>query len=70
MFPICKALGAHSSITEEFLHSIFSGLRRILGCWNLVNPILRMNEAWTDECAARVQPLADHQTFEIETIRD
>ena len=31
-----------------------------------------MKEAWTDECAARFQPLADqykpihHQTFEIE----
>ena len=38
---------------------IFSGLRRILGSWNLVNPLLRMTEAWKDECAARLQPLVD-----------
>ena len=37
----------------------YSLLRRILGIWNLVNPLLRMNEAWTDECAARLQPLVD-----------
>ena len=47
------------SISEGFLHSIFSGLRRILGSWNLVNPLLRMNEAWMDECAARLQLLVD-----------
>ena len=58
MFPISTASGPHSSISEGFLHSIFSGLRRIL-CWNLVNPFLRMNEAWMDECAARLQPLVD-----------
>ena len=35
-----------------------------------------MNEAWMDECAARLQPLADqykplqHQTFAIEKFRD
>ena len=28
--------------------------------WILVNPRLSMNEAWMDECAARLQPLADH----------
>ena len=59
MFPISTAPGPHSSISEGFLHSIFSGLRRILGSWNLVNPLLRMNEAWMDECAARLQPLVD-----------
>ena len=68
MFPIRP----HSSIPEGFLHSIFSGLRRILGSWNLVNPLLRMNEAWMGECAARLQPLVDqykkHQTFAIEKI--
>ena len=75
MFPISTAPGPHSSISEGFLHSIFSGLRRILGSWNLVNPLLRMNEAWMDECAARLQPLVDqykkprqHQTFAIEKI--
>ena len=30
-----------------------------LGSWNLVNPLLRMNEAWMDDCAARLQPLVD-----------
>ena len=30
-----------------------------LKSWNLVNPLLRMNEAWMDECAARLQPLVD-----------
>ena len=34
-------------------------LKKPLGSWNLVNPLLRMNEAWMDECAARLQPLAD-----------
>ena len=60
MFPIRMAPGPHSSISEGFLHSLFSGLRRILGSWNLVNPLLRMNEAWMDECAARLQPLEDN----------
>ena len=31
---------------------LFSGLR---SSWNLVNPLLSMNEAWMDECAARLQ---------------
>ena len=71
---ISMAPGPHSSISEGFLRSIFSGLRRILGSWNLVNPLLSMNEAWMDECAARLQPLVDqykprqHQTFAIEKI--
>ena len=55
MYPISMAPGPHSSISEGFLHSIFSGLTRILGSWNLVNPLLRMNVAWMDECAARLQ---------------
>ena len=69
MFLVCMSPGPHFSISEEFL--LFSGLRRILGSWNLVNPLLRMNEAWMDECAARLQPLVDqykprqHQTFAI-----
>ena len=76
MFPISMAPGPHSSISEGFLHSIFSGLRRILGSWNLVNPLLSMNEARMDECAARLQPPVNqykpkqHQTFAIEKIRD
>ena len=27
--------------------------------WNLVNPVLSMNEAWMNECAARLQLLVD-----------
>ena len=74
MFPICKAPGPHSSISEEFLHSIILRPKKPLGSWNLVNPLLSMNEAWMDECAARLQPLVDqykprqHQTFVIEKI--
>ena len=34
---------------------LFSGL----GSWNLVTPLLRINEAWKDECAARLQSLAN-----------
>ena len=67
VFPISMAPGPHSSISEGFLHSIFSGLRRILGSWNLVNPLLNMNEASMDECAARLQP-RQHQNFAIEKI--
>ena len=74
IFPISMALGPHSSILEKFLHSIFSGLRRILCSWILVNPLFRMNKAWMDEFAARLQPLVDqykypdNQTFAIEKI--
>jgi len=48
--------------------------KKPLGRCNLVNPLLSMNEAWIDECAARLQPLVDqykprqHQTFAIEKI--
>ena len=59
MFPISMARRPHSNLSEGFLHSIFLGLRRILGSWNLVNPLLSRNEAWMDECAARLQPLVD-----------
>jgi len=59
VFISVNAPGPHSSISEGFLHSIFSGLRRILGSWNLVNSLLRMNEVWMDECAAGLQPLVD-----------
>ena len=51
-------------------------LRPPLGSWNLVNYLLRMNEAWMDECTARLQPLVDqykpkeHQPFAIEKFRD
>ena len=77
MFPVCKAPGPHSSISEEFLHSTILRPKKPLGSWNLVNPLLSVNEAWMDECAARLQPLVDqyktqtiHQTFAIEKFRD
>jgi len=76
MFPVCKAPGPHSSISEEFLHSTIFRPKKPLGSWNLVNPLLSVNEAWMDECAARLQPPVDqykpkqHQTFTIEQFRD
>jgi len=48
--------------------------KKPIGSRNLVNPLLSMNEAWMDECAARLQPLVDqykprqHQPFAIEKI--
>jgi len=45
MFPVCKAPGPHSSILEEFLHSIILRPKKPIGSWNLVNPLLSMNEA-------------------------
>ena len=73
MFPISMAPGPHSSLSEGFLHSILRS-NKLLGSWNLVFPLLSMNEAWMDECATRLQPLVDqykprqHQTFAIEKI--
>ena len=42
MFPVCKAPGPHSSISEEFLHSnILRPKKPLVSCsWNLVNPLL------------------------------
>ena len=74
MFLISMAPGPHSSISEKFLHSIVLRPKKPLGSWNLANPLLSMNEAWMDECAARLQPLVDqykprqHQIFAIEKI--
>ena len=53
-FPISMAPGL-SSISEEFIHSI------ILRPKKQLESFLRMNEAWMDECAARLhlQPLVD-----------
>ena len=64
MFPIRIALGPHFSISEEFLHSTILRPKKPLDSWNLVNPLLRMNEAWMNEawmneCAARLQPLVE-----------
>ena len=63
MCPICMAPGPHSSISEEFLHSIILRPKKPLGSWNLVNPLLSINETWMDECAARLQPLVDQYKF-------
>ena len=57
-FPISMAPGL-SSISEEFIHSIILRPKKPLGSWNLVNPLFSINEAWMDECAARIQPLVD-----------
>ena len=54
MFPACKAPGPHSSISEEFLHSAILRPMKPLGSWNLVNPLLIINEAWANECAAKL----------------
>ena len=71
MFPICKAPGPHSSISEEFLHSSILWPKKPLGSWNLVNPLLSMNEVWMDECAARLQPLVDqYKTHTTPKFRD
>ena len=76
MFPISMAPWPHFRISEEFLHSIILRPKKPLGSWNLVNPLFSMNEAWMDECAARLQPLVDqykprqHQTFATENFQD
>ena len=59
MFPISMTPWPHFSILEEFLHSIILRPKKPFGSWNLVNPLLSRNEAWMDECAARLQPLLD-----------
>ena len=59
MFPVCMTPGPHSSISEEFLHSIILRPKKPLGSWNLVNHLLSTKGAWIDECVARLQPLED-----------
>jgi len=59
MFLISLAPRPHSCISEKFLHSIILIPKKLLGSWNVVNPLLSMNEAWMDECPARLQPLLD-----------
>ena len=59
MFSVCMAPGPHSSISEEFLHSTILRPKKPLGSWNLVNPLLSLNEAWMEECAAILQPLVE-----------
>ena len=76
MFPIYMAPRPQFSISEEFLHSIILRPKKPLGSWNLVNPLLSMNEAWMEECAARLPSLVDqykprqHQTFTIKKFWD
>ena len=77
MFPVCTAHGPYSSISEELLLFIFSGLKQPIGNWNLVNPLLSMNEAQMDECASRLlKPWKininrkQHQTYPIEKFRN
>ena len=43
IFPIYKEPGPHSSISE-FLRSTILRPKKPLGNWNLVNPLLRINE--------------------------
>ena len=63
-------------VPEEFQHSIILRPKKPLGSWNLVNPLLRLNEAWMDECAGRIQPLVIlfkhklHQTFALRKFQD
>ena len=45
MFPISTAPEPHSSISEEFLHYTFLRPMKPIGSWNLVSPLLRINEA-------------------------
>ena len=61
MFPISMAPGPHSSISEEFLHSIILRPKKSLGSWNLVSPLLSTNKGWMDECAARLQQLDQYK---------
>jgi len=71
MFPVCKAPGPHSSISEEFLHSTILRPKKPLGSWNLFSPLLRINEAWSDECATILQLLADqYKTQTTPTFRN
>ena len=59
MFTVCKAPGPYSSKSEEFLHSTTLRPKKPLSSWNLVIPLLSMNEAWMDEWATRLQALVD-----------
>ena len=67
MFPVCKPPGPHSGISKVFLHSTILRPKKPLGSWNQLSALLlRMIEAWTDEYAARLQPLAvQYKNFDI-----
>ena len=59
-------------IPALYFSQAYEALRQL----DLVNPLLSLNEAWMDECAARLQPLVDqyksrqNQIFIIEKFRD
>ena len=57
MFPFVRHPGLIPVYRKNSLY--YSQAKKPLGSWNLVNPLLSMNEAWTDKCAARLQPLTD-----------
>ena len=46
-------------IYQKNSYSIILRPKKPWGSWNLVNPLLSMNEVRMDECAARLQPLVD-----------
>jgi len=49
-FSVRWHLGLIPEYQKNSCPLLFSGLR---SSWNLINPILRMNVAWMDECAAQ-----------------
>ena len=68
---VIKSYSRRLPALEQFYLALFQYIRRIsklyysqvLGSWNLVIPLLSMNEAWMDECAARLQPLVDQYPY-------
>ena len=60
MFLVCEAPGG---LIFQYIRRIPSlyilSSKKPLGSWILVNPLLSVNEAWMDECAARLQPLVN-----------
>ena len=71
MFPVCKATRAAFQYIRR-IPALSQAPRQLESC----QPSSQNNEAWMDECAARLQPLVDqykpkqHQTFAIEKFRD
>ena len=61
MFPVCTAPGPHSSLSEEFLHSIILRPKKPLGSLNLVNPLLSIKKR------GRMNVLPDYNLWQINT---
>ena len=59
MFPVCKAPEPHPVWRIPALY--YFRPKKSLGSWNLVNPLLSMNEAWMDECAANGRSIKTHR---------